>query len=473
MNMNEKGRQTKLLAAIAIIAMVICAIAVIVPSGVDGEEISVGANDDLQQAIDNASAEDIIVLTAEAYGSPVTTTDTDGNYTLYTINKNLTIRAADGVTPDVYGEFLVNADSVTFENINIYIQGNQGAADPIRNGITFYGDELNVTGCTFHLGTEEKFGNGITFFPTSENAVLNVTENEFIGINYGNGSYSSSSISIAAQFVVSSYFTGVDNSSAWNVTDSELLSIYDNNSYTNCLYAVSYNDYNDTGSTGSIIDGVSTALQRFDRVIVLEDDLVLSPYFLRFMNEALETYKDEPRVGHIQACDFTQAPSLPDTFLIKWTGSWGWATWRRAWKHFNPDGQALLDELERRRLTHTFDFDGAYRYTRMLRRQVEGKNNSWAIRWNASLFLADILSLNVGRSLVQNTGFDGSGTHCGGGGLYASTLWMKPLPVVRISPAVENPAARHAIARYYRRHFGFWAKAVRRIKRTLRGDFGA
>ena len=227
------------------------------------------------------------------------------------------------------------------------------------------------------------------------------------------------------------------------------------------------------GLARSIIDGVSTALQRFDRVIVLEDDLVLSPYFLRFMNEALETYKDEPRVGHIQACDFTQAPSLPDTFLIKWTGSWGWATWRRAWKHFNPDGQDLLDELERRRLTRTFDFDGAYRYTRMLRRQVEGKNNSWAIRWNASLFLADILSLNVGRSLVQNTGFDGSGTHCGGGGLYASTLWMKPLPVVRISPAVENPAARHAIARYYRRHFGFWAKAVRRIKRTLRGDFGA
>lgn len=227
------------------------------------------------------------------------------------------------------------------------------------------------------------------------------------------------------------------------------------------------------GLARSIIDGVSTALQRFDRVIVLEDDLVLSPYFLRFMNEALETYKDEPRVGHIQACDFTQDPSLPDTFLIKWTGSWGWATWRRAWKHFNPDGQALLDELERRRLTRTFDFDGAYHYTRMLRRQVEGKNNSWAIRWNASLFLADILSLNVGRSLVQNTGFDGSGTHCGGGGLYASTLWMKPLPVVRISPAVENPAARHAIARYYRRHFGFWAKAVRRIKRTLRGDFGA
>ena len=227
------------------------------------------------------------------------------------------------------------------------------------------------------------------------------------------------------------------------------------------------------GLARNVIDGVTTLLRDFDRVIVLEDDLILSPVFLRFMNEALETYKDEPRVGHIQACDFTQDPSLPGTFLIKWTGSWGWATWRRAWKLFNPDGRALLNELEAKRLTRTFDFDGTYRYTRMLRRQVEGKNNSWAIRWNASLFLADVLSLNVGRSLVQNGGFDGSGTNCGGGGLYASVLRTEPLPVVKITPIEENQAARRAYARYYHRHFGFWAKAIRRIKRTLQGDFGA
>ena len=227
------------------------------------------------------------------------------------------------------------------------------------------------------------------------------------------------------------------------------------------------------GLARSVINGVTSLLQDFDRVIVLEDDLVLSPVFLRFMNEALETYQDEPRVGHIQACDFTQDPSLPETFLIKWTGSWGWATWRRAWKLFNPDGRALLNELERRHLTREFDFGGAYRYTRMLRRQVKGLNDSWAIRWNASLFLADVLSLNVGRSLVQNGGFDGSGTNCGGGGLYASTLRAEPLSVRRISPIEEDLAARRALARYYRRHFGFWAKAVRRIKRTLRGDFGA
>ena len=227
------------------------------------------------------------------------------------------------------------------------------------------------------------------------------------------------------------------------------------------------------GLARSIIDGVTTQVNRFGRVIVLEDDLIVAPHFLTFMNDALETYKDEPRVGHIQACDFTKDPSLPDTFLIKWTGSWGWATWARAWQHFNPDGKALLTELKRRRLTRTFDFNGKYGYTRMLRRQTEGKNNSWAIRWNATLFLKDMLSLNVGKSLVQNNGFDGSGTNCGGGGLYASDLYMKPLLVVRISPIEENAEARQAYVRYYARTNSFTAKAIRRIKRTLKGDFGA
>lgn len=227
------------------------------------------------------------------------------------------------------------------------------------------------------------------------------------------------------------------------------------------------------GLAQSITTGVSKALEDNDRVIVLEDDLVVSPYFLRFMNDALETYKDEPRVGHIQACDFTKDPSLPHTFLIKWTGSWGWGTWKRAWQYFNPDGKALLCQLEERKLTRTFDFNGNYRFTRMLRRQVEGKNNSWAIRWNASLFLKDMLSLNVGRSLVQNTGFDGSGTHCGGAGLYDSQLWLKPLPVQKITPVEENKAARKAFERYYYRTNSFCAKAIRRIRRTLKGDFGA
>lgn len=225
------------------------------------------------------------------------------------------------------------------------------------------------------------------------------------------------------------------------------------------------------GLARSIIEGVSSQIAIHGKVIVLEDDLITAPYFLKFMNDALEMYKDDEKVGHIQGCDFTQDTSLPDTFFIKWTGSWGWATWERAWKHFNPDGKALLRQLEERKLTYTFDFNGKYGYTRMLRRQIEGKNNSWAIRWNASLFLDDMLSLNVGKSLVQNEGFDGSGTNCGGGGLYASNLYMNELKVERISDIKENASARMAYVRYYAKTNSFLAKAIRRIKRTLKGDF--
>lgn len=222
------------------------------------------------------------------------------------------------------------------------------------------------------------------------------------------------------------------------------------------------------GLAANIIDGVTDIVNRYGRVIVLEDDLVTAPGFLQFMNDALDTYADEPRVGHIQAYDFTQNPRLPETFLIKFTGSWGWATWQRAWQHFNPDGQYLLNELHRRHLTRRFDFNGKYGFTRMLRRQVEGKNNSWAIRWNASLFLQDILSLNVGRSLVQNEGFDGSGTHCGADHLYEARLYKERLRVEKISPVTENIEARKIFERYYARTNSLWAKGMRRLQSLLK-----
>ncbi len=222
------------------------------------------------------------------------------------------------------------------------------------------------------------------------------------------------------------------------------------------------------GLARSIIEGVTSIVNRYGRVIVLEDDLVVSPYFLRFMNDALEVYKDEPRVGHIQACDFIQSPALPETFLIKWTGSWGWATWQRAWELFNPNGQELLDQLCERRLTKQFDFNGKYGFTRMLRQQIEGKNNSWAIRWNASLFLADVFSLNVGRSLVSNEGLDGSGTNSVSLDPYRSALSMNPIEVRPISPVVENLEVRKAYERYYARTNSKWAKAKRRLQRTLK-----
>lgn len=220
------------------------------------------------------------------------------------------------------------------------------------------------------------------------------------------------------------------------------------------------------GLARNIIEGVTRVVNKHGKVIVLEDDLITSPFFLTFMNEALERYEEEEKIGHVHGFCFP-LQELPDAFLIKWTGSWGWGTWKRAWDLFDPDGEALLSELMRKKRNREFDFNGNYPFTRMLRRQVNKENDSWAIRWNATLFLNDLLSLNAGKSLVQNIGFDGSGRHSGTDEIYTTPLHKGVLSpkVPRIS---ENMAARRAFEKYYGHTNSFLAKASRRIKRILK-----
>jgi Glycosyl transferase family 2 len=165
------------------------------------------------------------------------------------------------------------------------------------------------------------------------------------------------------------------------------------------------------GLAGNITDGVSDVLARHTSVIVVEDDVMVTPHFLRFMNDALEFYRDEPRVGSITGYCYPLKQALPETFFIKGADCWGWATWRDRWTLYNPDGRALLNELESRGLTDVFDFDGNMAYTAMLRDQIAGKNDSWAVRWHASCFLKDRLILYPSESRVHNIGNDGSGTH--------------------------------------------------------------
>ncbi len=220
------------------------------------------------------------------------------------------------------------------------------------------------------------------------------------------------------------------------------------------------------GLAKNIIAGVTQTVNEYGKVIVLEDDLITSPWFLTFMNDALDRFETENRIGHVHGYCYP-LENTPDAFLIKWVGSWGWATWKRAWDMFNPDGVELLNEIKKRGLSRKFDFNGKYPYTRMLRRQVKGVNNSWAIRWNATLFLNDILSVNAGKSLIQNIGFDGSGMHSGSDEIYTTPLHKERLNI-DINQISENKSVRSAIEKYHGRTYSFLAKAKRRINRYLR-----
>ena len=171
------------------------------------------------------------------------------------------------------------------------------------------------------------------------------------------------------------------------------------------------------GLAKSVIEGITQIINQYGKVIVLEDDLVTSPYFLKFMNDALNKYEHENSVACISAYIYP-IDNLPDLFFIKGADCWGWATWKHAWDLFEPNGQKLLTELEQKKLTYQFDLNNSYPYTKMLREQISGINHSWAIRWYASAFLKNKLCLYPGKSLVNNIGTDGSGTHDGSTTVY-------------------------------------------------------
>lgn len=201
------------------------------------------------------------------------------------------------------------------------------------------------------------------------------------------------------------------------------------------------------GVARSIIDGVGDLTARFGKVIVLEDDLLPAPHFLRYMNDALDKYVDEEEVISIHGYAYPVSDPLPETFFLRGADCWGWATWKRGWDLFDPDGSKLLRELERRELTREFDLDGSYPYTQMLRDCIAGRNDSWAIRWYASAFLNGKLTLYPGSSQVQNIGADGSGSHVGSTRSFEHRRWGEYVALGDI-PLVESAVARQAFSAY-------------------------
>ncbi len=221
------------------------------------------------------------------------------------------------------------------------------------------------------------------------------------------------------------------------------------------------------GLSGSIINGVTAVLKRYDKAIILEDDLVTSPYFLKYMNDGLRGYENDARVASIHGYIYPVKKPLPETFFLQGADCWGWATWKRAWDAFEADGTKLLRELDRRNLTHSFDLDGSFGYSHMLERQVAGLTDSWAIRWHASAFLADMLTLYPGTSLVDNIGQDSSGTHKGAASYKYESLENREIRVGGI-PVEESREARSVIVDYFRsRRPSFMQKAKSAFKKLL------
>ena len=182
------------------------------------------------------------------------------------------------------------------------------------------------------------------------------------------------------------------------------------------------------GLANSVIAGVTEVVNKYGKVIVMEDDLVCTSDFLQYMNHALEKYQNNQNVFSITGFSHLTeqtAEGMPDTYFLKICSSWSWATWKDKWGYFDPKAtgyRKLKWDLKQRK---RFNFDNSYDFYSMLMEQMRKPTvvhipfvarkkhiDSWAIRWYWSVFEQGGLTLFPRDSFVQNIGCDGSGVHC-------------------------------------------------------------
>lgn len=181
------------------------------------------------------------------------------------------------------------------------------------------------------------------------------------------------------------------------------------------------------GLADSIIDGVTAVVNEYGRVIVLEDDLISSPMFLNYMNYYLNAYKNEHKVFSITAFNYPQNLfNIPDDYIYSiYFGcrcmSWSWATWTDRWNKVDwgvKDFKTFIQDKKSKKLFNR----GGDDLTDMLKSQIEGKIDSWAIRWCYAHYKHNSYCVYPINSLIKNLGFDGTGVHCGNTNKFNSQL---------------------------------------------------
>ena len=218
------------------------------------------------------------------------------------------------------------------------------------------------------------------------------------------------------------------------------------------------------GLADNIVDGVTNIINQYGKVIVLEDDIVTSPGFLKYMNEALDLYQKEEQVMHISGYIPDLGNDLPETYFYNQTSCWGWATWKDRWANFENDPARLLTQITDQNRLFEFDLDGSYPFSSHLNANITGQMKTWAIKWHASVFLKDGLCLHPKHSLVRNIGADGTGSNSGTTDIYDLN---DLLDQVKLTPLAleENMEARKKMIDFNFKK-GFRAKPISPLTQT-------
>jgi hypothetical protein len=222
------------------------------------------------------------------------------------------------------------------------------------------------------------------------------------------------------------------------------------------------------GLAASIIDGVTEIVNRYGKVIVLEDDIVTSPYFLKYMNSALDFYKDEPKIWQINGYNYPiRTDGLGDVFISRFSLCWGWGTWEDRWKCFEKDADNLINTYSKNDIFH-FNLDGATDLWNQVIANQTGEIDTWAIFWYAAIFQKNGLCLTPTVSFIKNIGFDGSGVHCGNTSYFFNDLSTKENLDLSKIMIEENKLAFMRVYRYLKKQNSISFRIMNKIKSIMR-----
>jgi hypothetical protein len=157
---------------------------------------------------------------------------------------------------------------------------------------------------------------------------------------------------------------------------------------------------------------VTKIVNEYGKIIVLEDDIVTSPNFLKFMNDALTFYENEDKVWHISGWSYPiDLMSKDDIYLYRVMECWGWATWKKNWHYYEKNTKKLTKEFSKDDIRR-FNLDNTYNGWLQVILNKYRYMDTWAIYWYATIFKKNGLCINPMKSFVKNIGLDGSGQNC-------------------------------------------------------------
>lgn len=223
------------------------------------------------------------------------------------------------------------------------------------------------------------------------------------------------------------------------------------------------------GLANSVINGVSEIIEQYGKIIVLEDDLVTSPNFLDFMNQALNFYAASPKIFSISGYTL-DLPGLAehnqDFYLGKRASSWGWGTWVDKWQ--NVDWEVSDYDEFRRNFKKRIDFFSiGSDMPSMLKNQMTGKIDSWAIRWCYHQFKYDLKTIFAAKSKIHHIGTSEEATHAAGATRYDTPLDTEG---ARKFKFVENPIENKRLIQEFRSKFSIMVRARAKLKKHLGFD---